>query len=732
MTTMSHGQMNDILILKDGALVPYTTRGMETIEEVVSYVENGYIHTFEKYGMGFGERGVSNGGSMEGIIGNSSLLREFFTYTTQIFDIHERLVVTHIHNLDHLLEDVAVRKIPTIDIYPMVRMLASVPHRHIERYEHIRSIHDHRTFSLFPSIDEGTIDLVVMVDYLSVEGRVPPLTNLSPGCMMVVIDTDYRDEYKDILYGMGKVDAMAKIIDTTTRYYKPRYQWHEMLEGDFIHVRTEYMGRRFISLYMWKEGLYDHIDRVYTLPPIIKAVSDVFPLGDNKVLPFLQNGVNYNYSVLSSLDVPTVHDAHEIYTYIRKKSKSTPPIFIDGGDIGTMILSFTKFGQVYIRTPYVDMAVTNILLYKKYKVHRSKDGVVMEGGSRRVVVGTGISPPSGCVVITTSQKEYPGCLYTIYRVPIGDRRDGRMDLDAETIYVGESNVISPGLEMLRMVAIERIRGKYEQLVVGGDFRRYLFDMVTIGQYRDILLDPIIPVTSSPLTPNSMKESILTIPDGWNEFVEMVRMRYPTYWRKNEERIVSILPFMKQDMENERKEFIRSQSAHIDLLSSSLFSYIHSEYQWFKTMSGKNVDVMVKMVNESLVITPTQELMSIIGKRELVLSTRGLNMENMNYRTLASSMIRYLSLNGTGIQGNGYKVEAFGSPGLHTPIWYSIYPDIDTTFGSSGIWTKARDVENMYFNPPFWNEAMSEMVMSMKKVLLPPQYEKYRHLVVPIV
>lgn len=728
-----------ITYMKEGDVVTIPTRGTESRDEILYMIDKGLMADMEQYGMQFNVIDMSLKVRPSSIIRNlmdiPSTKNIIVSYVSSIFDMSEREVIVAASKDDvdfkSSIARYPLRSIPSIDTYPMLKTISSIPHVFIEKMASRRSTYDKRMLSLFREVgDRG--EVVIMTDTLSLDGY-SSLSNLremiTPGGILIITDTDYREDMKDILSFKIMVDEVAGYITSDTRFYKPRYQWHNILESEgLVHMYTEYMNNDFnnyISAYMFSDDIHLPLDRTYVIPQVMKNIVDIFPKTEG-VLPIITINSNYNVDDLYSLDNPIYDDAHSIYTIIRKKSNSTPPIYIDGGGIGTMILAFSKYTKVHIRTDRVQEAMDNILLYKRGKIRRENTSYILTMGSREIVIGP--SPPilPGSVVITTfPYREYKDSLYRIVRYNIGTRgMEGiRHDLKAETVYVVDAGIRTyPEREMLRLFIVGEIYKMFSQLVPGGDFKRYLFDIITIGQNKGVLLDPVIPATSSIVIPDSLIEMIVAIPPDWLSFVEMLKKNYPIYWEEHRKEIISILPFQSDRRKNIISRFREYIAAsQVERISSSLHSFSLEQLSRYKDGEGKDIRIHTDVVNGIMTITPNTHLAEIIGKQVITFNVTPQMIDGRKYTDVASMLMRHYILDGAGYTSSVNAVELFGSPLLHMDTWKSIYPDIDTMWGSSGVWIDT--ISDIFVNPPYWNEAISSVITTSgsRKIYVPRVY-----------
>lgn len=746
----------EITYLKDGLINSMNIRGTEGEEEIASIINRGYIPTLERYGLQY------NVDEPIHIIPSSIIHRLaevpetrdiLISYLTTIFDISDREAHIAIRGDDmsfiNNIKSLPTRGTNTISTYPILRGISLVPHVPIHVASIYQSIYDKRHIpSLFRSIGSRG-DVCVLYDTLSIDGpnTIAGLRDrVTKGGIVIIIDTDYRHEKKEIYYMKVMVDHTIDMIDMMTRYYKPRYQYHSLLEGaGLIHMYTDYIDKvydTYISIYMFRDDISIDVDRTYSIPPIMKDVRDIFPPIDG-VMPSVSIGTNYNIDDLYSIDNPIHSDAHSIYKMIREKSRSTPSIYIDHGGIGTMIASFSKYNKVYIQTDRVQEALTNILLYRRGKV--SKIGThnptyTISSGNREIVVGTSVDPIPGSVVITTdSSREYKDILYKIVRVPLGSKSNvgKRHDLMIETVYIVDPGIRTyPEREMLRLYLIERMYNTFSQLVPKGDFRRYLFDVITIGERRGILLDSLIPMTSSILIPDSLIEMVVSVPSEWTSFVKLVRTDYPEYWSIHSKDILSILPFQvdkRRVMMSKFKDYVTTAS--VSCIAESLHSTITDLYNMYREKTGTNIRVHIEVVGDKLKVSSSGSLIDIMGKRTITFTVTPSLLEGRRYEDVAAMLLRHHILDGDGIPSSIDAIELFGSPLSHMPTWRSIYDDIDPIWGSSGRWDNIGDAKTIYVNPPYWNEGISSFISDLvdMKVYVPRIYaDRVRGLPVIIV
>lgn len=726
-----------LIYLHEGEVLSLPLRGTETMDEKVHIVSHGILSDMKRYGMQYKTENIlyvnpEVSSVIRKVVEIPSDREILVSYITSILDMTERDIIAIADTGDmrftEVLRSTGIRTMPTIDIYPILRTLSSIPHIPISSMVDKRSPYDKRNLSLVIPGMKG--ELLLLVDTLSLEGEkslVGIRDMIVPGGIVIVIDTDYREDMTDLLLSKILVDSSVGSIECNKRHYKPRYQWHNILEKNgLMHMYTEYIDKRFntyISAYTFLSDIHLSLERVYSIPRIMKPVSDIFPPLD-KATPRVSINVNYDIDDLYSMDNPVYTDAHSIYTIIRKKSNMTPPVYIDGAGIGTMPLSFSKYTHMTLKTDKISTTLNNLALYRKGKITRDTNYIV-RSGKREIVIG--VSPPilPGSVVITTDpHAKYENILYKIVRTDLGTRgmEGERHDLVAETVYVVESgNHFYPEREMLRLVLIEKIYNTFAILVTRGDFRRYLFDILTIG--RDVLLDPVIPVTSTVIVPESLLDMVNTPISNWVSFVELVRKEYPSYWDTNSKEIMSVLPFQtdkKTGIMNRFRDFI---SVNIrDTIGISLYNYIHEQFRIYNDSIGKSIGVHIDVSDNTMKISPNTQLGEIIGKRILSFRVTPVMLEGRSYSDIASMLLRHHILDGAGTPTTIDAIEVFGSPLSHMSRWRSIYPDIDTIWGSSGSFNDVVE-DTVYFNPPYWNEHMSLLLSKMgdKKVYIPREY-----------
>ena len=109
------------------------------------------------------------------------------------------------------------------------------------------------------------------------------------------------------------------------------------------------------------------------------------------------------------------------------------------------------------------------------------------------------------------------------------------------------------------------------------------------------------------------------------------------------------------------------------------------------------------------------------------------VDGRKYTDVAAMLLRHHILDGSGISSVVEAVQMFGSPLSHMPTWRSIYPDIDMTWGSSGIWIE--ESGDIFLNPPYWNEAMTRIASQggERKIFVPRMYaDKVRGMAVTLV
>lgn len=736
----------ELVYMSRGAVRTLALTGTESLDEKIYKIEHGLRKTFEVYGAQYAVSniGEDTNNSTTSIVKEASdnpRLRDLIVkYSTSVFNVVDRQIAAAIasgtdQSFVSALMRLPTRDTPKVESHPIIKILSSVPHIPIGRTSIMRSTYDNRYLSIFQDKGEGSYDLLILPDTLSIDGEgiIGGLRSmLSVGGTVVILETDYRDEISGVLHARAMIDYASGSIKNIKRYYKPKYQWHNILEREgLLHMASQIIDREFgtyVSAYTFLSDINVQIERTYALPPILRTPSDLFPIIEGAA-PNVVLGVNYDIDDLYSIENPTVKDAQSIYTMIRKKSRSTPTIYIDGGGIGLLPVSFSKYSTIYVRTDRVQQTLDNLSIYRMGRISRQGSVYEMTAGKRKIYIGRELEVPPGCVVITTDiEKEYPEALYIIRRTPIGTRKmtGQRSDLESETLFLTDRYVRSyPEREILRLVVIERIMKIFRELVPGGDFWKYMFDIITMGQVQGILLDPVIPVTSSIIIPESLTASIQSIPSEWHLFLEKVEFDYPSYWETNREEALYILPFDKEAQDNFIDRFKRNVLSEAEDIGRSLYNYIHEQYKFFLDSIGKEIGVTVAVANNVMGIVPNASLTSIVGKRTIHFDVTPELTNGKEYRDVASMLLRHHIMSGAGKVLDVDVVHLFGSPGAGMTRWMSIFPDIDRTWGSLGSSMIDIPTSNVYFNPPYWNESMGDLLTKIVnthvKVYVPRDY-----------
>jgi hypothetical protein len=738
-------EMNlELTYINNGAIHTIPMTGIESEEEKLYKIIYGIGNTNRVYGCQYAvyssdwNRDIRISTVAKSLSSNHKHRAEIVKYATTVFDAEDRQILSAIslssdEEFVASLSRLVPRESPKIDAYPIIRVLTSSLHIPIERTLVLKGNNDARHLSPFQNRGTGDkYDLIILPDTLSIDGegilaRVRGL--LSKGGTVVVMETDYRDDISDILSTRAMVDYASGAIKSLQRYWKPKFQWHDILEREgLIHLASEVVDevfRSYVSAYTYLDEINTPIARVFSLPLIVRSPYDLFPKIDGKS-PNVVLFDNYDIDDLYSMENSVVKDAVAIYNTIRKVSK-TAPIYIDGGGIGLLPVSFSKYGLVYVRTDRISQAVENLNLYRKGKIQRQGDIIKMTAGSRVIQIGRELEiPPSSVVVTTDPSREYPDALSVIRRMPLGtrDMKGDRFNLEMETIFVESRGGGSyPEKELLRLVMVEEIWKLFSQLVPGGNFLQYLFDIITIGQSQGTLLDPVIPVTSSLIVPRSISTSILFVPDDWYIFTENLRYDYPDYMDEYREEIESILVF-ETDRQREFIERFKKEMSYKSVdIARALYEFSHNRYKFFLDNSGRDVDVRVTYKDNILAINPNSTMISLIGKRAMQFDVTPDMVAGRSYRDVAAMLLRHKILGGEGKVLDTDVTHMFGSPSLVGKVarWMSIFPDVDRDWGSSGSSMVDMPISSVYLNPPYWNEAMDDLLSrlaGMTKVYLP--------------
>lgn len=724
--------------IQEGRIKSLSLTGVESMTEKLHKIEKGIKATFSTYGMQYSPLPSIAGREIASISEDSVRRNVLLDYAMGVFVAEERdiyialaepSVDLFIQNLSRFQLRVPVK----IDSYSIIKILSLVPHRPIENTVVLRSSYDKREISLFRNMDQESIgDVVILPDTLSIQGHVVlDRVTLSTGGVLVVIDTDFREEERLLLDYIAMVDYASGSILNRDRYWESKYQRHNELEKrGFVHLRTEVIEgplRKYVSAYMYMSDVQEKIERTYSIPRILRSPSDIFPLYEG-VLPSLILDINYTINDLYSIDNPNVSDAISIYKIIEKRSRFRPPIYIDGG-IGLLPISFMKYSKIYINTSNVQMVLSNLSLYRKGKITREESMYKVAHGHKEIYVGSNLPIPESSIVITTDRnKNYSSSQYLIVRTPIGTRdlQGERRDLDNETLFISDRSTRSyPQREMVRLVIIERIYNIFRELVPRGDFNRYLFDMITIGQSRGLLKDPIIPVMMSEITPSSLMTDVLNVPKDWSSFMNMVESQYPSFWDTYVDDLLSILPFDIDAQLLYKDKFMESQKIDIITISTSLHTAIHQQYKSYIDIIGEDIDVNVTLKDDRLYVVPNSVLSSIIGNRSMFFPVTEDMVKGKDHRDVASMLIRHSILSGDSKNIDTSIINMFGSPRYISPKWTSIYPDIDRQWGSLGSSMTDLPTGPVYMNPPYWNESMTDLLSKIEsKVYLPKRYSSY--------